>query len=212
MLAITLRQSRQYKGITLNKQTFKVSLFADDVAIFLNGSALQFNHAFDILNAFGKKSDCKVNMNKSNAFYVGSGKGTVSQPFSVNGLSWPQNLVKYLGVNIPIYDNNLLFSENFPSIMREVQTLLNICSFCSLMLLGKITVLKSLVVPKIVCKVTNLPVTLPGTFTKELNKIMYKFIWDSKWEKIVRSQLCCDVKEGSGKMIDIKHYVLSLKV
>ena len=80
------------------------------------------------------------------------------------------------------------------------------------MLLGKITVLKSLVVPKIVYKVTNLPVTLPGTFTKELNKIMYKFIWDSKWEKIVRSQLCCDVKEGSGKMIDTKHYVLSLKV
>ena len=37
-------------------------------------------------------------MNKSNAFYVGSSKGNVSQPFSVNGLSWPQNLVKYLGL------------------------------------------------------------------------------------------------------------------
>ena len=33
-LAIMLRQSRQYKGIKLNQQTFKVSLFADDIAIF----------------------------------------------------------------------------------------------------------------------------------------------------------------------------------
>ena len=47
-LAIVLRQSRQYKGITLNKQTFEISLFADDVAIIFNGSALQFNYAFDI--------------------------------------------------------------------------------------------------------------------------------------------------------------------
>ena len=40
-LAIILRQCRQYKGITVNKQTFEVSLFAGDVTIFSNGNALQ---------------------------------------------------------------------------------------------------------------------------------------------------------------------------
>ena len=49
----------------------KVFLYADNVAIFLNGSASQFNNAFDTLNAFGQKSGCKVNMDKSSAFYVG---------------------------------------------------------------------------------------------------------------------------------------------
>ena len=58
-LAVTLRQSRQYKSIKLNKQTFKVSLFADDVATFLNGNALQFNYAFDILDAFRKNEAAK---------------------------------------------------------------------------------------------------------------------------------------------------------
>ena len=152
-------------------------------------------------------------MSKSSAFYVGSSKGNVSQPFFDKGLSWPQTLVKYLGVNIPItnFDNNLLFSENFPGITREVQTLSNIWSSRGLTLLGKITILKSLVIPKIVYKATYLPVTLLEIFIKELNQIMYKFIWGSKWEKIGRSQLCCDVKEGGGKMIDIKQYVLSLR-
>ena len=52
---------------------------------------------------------------------------------------------------------------------------------------------------------------LPEISIKELNQIMYKFIWGSKWEKIGRSQLCCDVKEEGGKMIDIRQYVLSLR-
>ena len=74
------------------------------------------------------------------------------QLFAGNGLSWPQNLVKYLGVNIPIndFDNNSLFRENFPSITREVQTLLNTWSSRGLTLFGKITVLKSLAIPKVV--------------------------------------------------------------
>ena len=88
-------------------------------------------------------------MNKSNAFYVGSSKGNVSQPFSVNGLSWPQNLVKYLGVTTLInnFDNNLLFSENFPSIKREV-------SIFKYLTISRSHVVrknyKSLVIPKIV--------------------------------------------------------------
>ena len=173
-----LRQSRQFKGITLIKQTFKIFLFADDFAIFWNESVLHFNYAFDILDAFGQKLSCKVNMNKANAFYVESSKGNMSQRFSVNGISWPKNLVKYLGVDIPInnFHNNLLFIENFPSITREVQTLLNIWSSRGLTLLGKITILKSLVIPKIVYKAIYLPVTLPEIFIKELNHIMYKFI------------------------------------
>ena len=123
-LAIILRHCRQYKGITLNKQTFNESLSADDVAIGLNGRALQLNYAFDIFKAFGQKSSCKVNMNKLNAFYVGSSKGKVSQPVIPSqpvGPSWPQNLVKNLGANIPIscFDSSVLFSKNFPSITRD---------------------------------------------------------------------------------------------
>ena len=122
-LAIMLRQSRQCNGITLSKQTFEVSLFADNIAIFFNSSSLQFNYTFDILNAFGQKPGYKVSTTSSSAFYLGSSKGDVSQPLSDNGLSWSQNLAKYLGVNIPInnFDNNLLFSENFCRITREMK-------------------------------------------------------------------------------------------
>ena len=40
---------------------------------------------------------------------------------------------------------------------------------------------------------------------------MFRFIWGSKWEKIGRSQLCCEIEQGGAKMIDIKQYILALK-
>ena len=91
-----------------------------------------------------------------------------------------------------------------------MQTLLNI-SPRGLTLFGKITALESQVIPEIVYKAIYLPVTFPEIFIKELNQIMYKFIWGTKWKKIGCSQLCCDVKEEGGKMIDINQYALSLR-
>ena len=71
-MALLLRQSRLYKGLVIEKHCFKVSLFADDTVVYLNSNLSQFNHVFDILNVFSDQSGCKVNMNKSNAFYIGS--------------------------------------------------------------------------------------------------------------------------------------------
>ena len=70
-----LRQSKDYQGFEIEHQCFKVSLFADDTAIYLNGNSSQFKCVFDILDYFGKESVCKVNLSKSYAFYIGSSMG-----------------------------------------------------------------------------------------------------------------------------------------
>ena len=64
-----------------------------------------------------------------------------------------------------------------------------------------------MVIPKLVYKGSNLPVMLPDSFIKQVNQILFKFIWASKWEKIRRSQLCCDIEEGGVKMIDSKQHI-----
>ena len=110
-----LRQIRLYESIVLNKQIFKVSLFADYGTVLFNGSALRCNYAFDILNAFWQRSGDKINMFKSSVFYVKSSKGKVTQPFSANSLSWPQALVNiyvltYLStILITIYSSAKIF-------------------------------------------------------------------------------------------------------
>ena len=66
-----------------------------------------------------------------------------------------------------------------------------------------------MVIPKLVYKAANSHVILPDSFIKQVNQILFKFIWGSKWEKIGRSQLCCDIEEGGAKMIDIKQHILA---
>ena len=69
-----LRQSKNYQGFKINCHCFKVSFFANDTVIYLNGNTSIFNYVFDILNYFGNKSGCKVNLSKSSAFYIESAR------------------------------------------------------------------------------------------------------------------------------------------
>ena len=121
-----LRQSKEYQSFKINSHCFKISLFADDTVIYLNGNASQFNYVFDILKYFGNKSGCKVNLNKSSAFYLGSSKGINFRPFLSSGLS----LIKYQGVNIPVnnFDELSLFEENFANVIHDMQSILNLWS------------------------------------------------------------------------------------
>ena len=96
--------------------------------------------------------------------------------------------------------------------LDEIKAVLNICSSRSLTLLGKIIVLKNLIISKKIYKVSHLPIFLPDSFVNELNQILFRFIWDCNWEKISRLKLCCNNKEGEENMIDIKCHMLSIKL
>ena len=196
-MALLLRQSRLYKGLVIEKHCFKVTLFADDTVVYLISNLSQFKHVFDILNVFSDQSGWKVNMKKSNAFYVGSSRKTIFKPFSTDGLTWQTNTIKYLNVDIPVNhgDNNSVVNENFLPILNEIKSILDIWTSRGLILLRKITVTKNMVIPKLAYKVPNLLVMLPDSFMKQVNQILFKFILGSKWDKIGRSQLCCDIEK-----------------
>ena len=114
-MALLLCQSRLYKGLVIEKHCFKVALFADNAVVYLNSNLSRSKHVFDIINVFSDQSGCQVNMNKSNAFYIGSSRKTIFKPFTTDGLTWQTNTIKYLGVNIPINhgDNISFVNENF---------------------------------------------------------------------------------------------------
>ena len=143
-LATILRQTKDYQGFEIEHHCFKVSLFADDSVIYLNGNSSQFKCVFDSLDYFDKESGCKVNSSKSYAFCIGSSMGKKFKPFSSRGLSWPTSVIKYLGVNIPLnkFDELSLFEENFAgTIYNYLQSILNLWLVRGLTLLGKIKLL-----------------------------------------------------------------------
>ena len=213
-LAISLRNDRIFRGIKIENHCCKLSLFADDLTIYLNGNLHQFERVFMKLDIFALASGCKVNLQKSQAIYLGSNIGKLQKPFENKGLNWPSTEIKYLGVNIPI--NNLkseknLLALNSNEFLPKAEALLNIWSSRGLSLLGKITVIKCLLLPMVVFKILVLPVFPPKDFTKKLTRILYWFIWGSNWERVSRQKLCNGIEHGGAKMVDVEKYFLSLK-
>ena len=79
----------------------------------------------------------------------------------------------------------------------------------SLTPLGKITVIKTLILSKLNHLFTSIP--LPqNQFCKKIEKFLFNFKWDGKPEKISRSQICQNYDAGGLKMIDIQLFVNGL--
>ena len=76
---------------------------------------------------------------------------------------------------------------------------------------GKITILKTIIIPKFNHVFISIP-NPDGGFIKKLNDIFYKFIWDNKPDKISGKQLANGYLEGGLKMPSILLFIKGLKV
>ena len=47
---------------------------------------------------------------------------------------------------------------------------------------------------------------------KELNTILFKFLWDNKPDKLKREQITLPTRQGGLNMINIDHFITSLKI
>jgi len=77
--------------------------------------------------------------------------------------------------------------------------------------MGKIIVIKSLIISKL----THLLISLPDPseqFNNDLEKELYDYLWDGKNSKIKKSVVCKPYNEGGLQMLDIKAFITSLKV
>ena len=65
VLSCLIVQSSDICGITIGKTTFKLTQFADDTTLILDGSATSLQSAMNILEIFGEFSGLKVNCEKT---------------------------------------------------------------------------------------------------------------------------------------------------
>ena len=72
-----------------------------------------------------------------------------------------------------------------------------------LTLIGKIEIVKSLIIPKFLSKVALISVT--DDLVQEINKLIYRFIWKGT-EKIKRFTLINNIEDGGLKMLEIRSF------
>ena len=209
--AILIRSNDQIKGIKVGDLEKKVNLLADDMACFVQGDQESFTNLFDILNNFTRFSGCRVNMSKSEAIHVGSLKGSDLKPFLNDGLMWKDNSFRYLGVQFSL-NTRSLYELNFVPKLTQIQQTLNCWRSRSLSSIGKVTVIKSLLLPQLLYLFSVLCISIPKSFFKRLNTIFFKFIWNGGNDRVKRAYLCIDYTNGGLRMVDAEAFSKAQKL
>ena len=103
--------------------------------------------------------------------WIGFKRHDKEKPF---GIKWPDEPIKVLGVYFT-YDQKLLKEKNSIERSGSIKKLINngpLEAFCRY---GKVTIIKSFLIPKNIYVCSILPT--PKKLLKDLNKIMFKFLW-----------------------------------
>ena len=68
VLATAIRQEKEIKVIQTGKEEMKLSLFADDMIMYMENPIDSTKKLLELINEFGKTAGYKVNTQKSKAF------------------------------------------------------------------------------------------------------------------------------------------------
>ena len=77
-LAVKIRHNKNIKGIHINGTEFKISQYADDTSLFLDGSTESLNQTLWELECFANISGLKINFDKTQVVWIGSKKFSTS--------------------------------------------------------------------------------------------------------------------------------------
>ena len=103
----------------------------------------------------------------------------------------------------------MLKEKNFTERLDSIYKLINIWSVRGLSIYGKVTIIKSFLIPKYiyVCSILS----TPKKVLKELNKILFKFL-SKLVDKVTRASVINEYEEGGLRMVDLECMVKSLRL
>ena len=204
LLARAIKSNKLIKGITTGKKEIKTSMYADDTSVFVSDT-VSIQHLLNMLEKFRPISGLQVNTSKTEALWLGSCKDRHDTPFNFN---WPYDPICALGV---FFSYTLKADKlNFDDKLRSMEKVLNIWKCRKFTLIGKINIVKTLALSKLIFNSSNL--YLPPHVIDAANKMIFDFIWEGKPPKIKKATIIGEKANGGLKMVDLGIMEIALKV
>ena len=119
VLAMAIREEKEIKGIQIGKEEVKLSLFADDMILYMDNLKDATRKLLELNNEFDKVSGYKINAQKSLAFPYTNDEKSEKEIKETISFNIATKRIKYLGINLPKEAKDL-YSENSKTLMKEI--------------------------------------------------------------------------------------------
>lgn len=185
-LALALKSTPSIRGIRRWGLESKLSLYADDLLLYLSDPLNSINTVISVLQNFGQISGYKLNLEKSECLPINSLAMQIPNhalPFHISRSGF-----KYLGINITPSFNNL-FDENLAPLMSKLNSDLQRWDVLHLTMAGRVNCIKMNVLPRFLFLFQCIPIFLPKSFFTKLDKIISRFIWKGQNPRIKKEFL-----------------------
>ena len=125
VLAEMIRNNTNIKGITIDEVEFKLTQYADDTTLILDGSTGSLNNVMKTLDDFYNMCGLKINTQKTSAVWIGNFKNNIRPLCSHLNLDWKFNgQFDMLGVSFSTNLNDML-NLNYQKALSTIRQLID---------------------------------------------------------------------------------------
>ena len=179
-------------------------IYADDLCATVP-NIRSAKRLFEFIEYFGQFSGRKLNLEKTEALWLGSAKNCKRQPLAIK---WPSKPIKALGVYFS-YDEKRCEEENFEANCKSLKVKLDLWKSRDLSIYGRTLLIKSLGISQFLHLASV--ISVPEHVVSRIEQLIITFLWKVRGNKVKRTAVINFSRDRGLEMIDIRSMIKSLQ-
>ena len=166
-LALAFKNEQNFTSIRVFNKDHRLSQYADDTSVFMEATCKNLDLSLKIMKWFYMKSGFKINITKTKVIRIGYIRETDRRFGRENNLDWVTSFTG-LGINYDVLNLKHITELNLSDKFDGMRNIIRAWGCKNIIPIGRMTVLKSLILSKTTHILLSLPSPSPDMIKKQL--------------------------------------------